>query len=174
MRPRMSPWKANLNPQQRQSEVLDRCESAVCKRIEVRISRPEDVAVNRWAKVSRENIEYGYADLSQAADDEKREYEECRRKAALRAPDEVWCFVARSRVAAELDRLTIFDAQGASLGYSNVSEAEAWRAAWGKLKLEEERNRTVYILAIVLGCIILLWLIMGVHNNVPGDPLRFP
>jgi hypothetical protein len=50
-------------PQQCQSEVLDRCESAVCKRIEVRISRPEDAAVNRWAKVSRENIEYGYADL---------------------------------------------------------------------------------------------------------------
>jgi hypothetical protein len=74
-----------------------------------------------------------------------------------------------------LDHLTIFDAQGASLGHSNISEDEAWREAWGKLKIEEERDRTAYIiLAVVLACIVLVLLIMGFQGNVPGDLLRYP
>lgn len=176
MRRRMSPWNANLTQQEYESEVLDRRESAVCKRIEVRISRAEDAPVNRWVKVSPENLEYGYVDLTEASEDEKCEYEECQRKVALRPPDEVWYFIVRKRDAARLERLSTFDAQCASLGYSKVSEAEAWREAWGKLKLEEDMMRTLYILLIIVACLVCFILVFFGFgpNEPPVDPLGYP
>jgi hypothetical protein len=175
MRRHMSRWTTTLTQEQYESEVLSHCESAVCKRIELRTSRPEIKDVSRWVKASRDKFGYGYVDLSEATEQERRDYAECQRRAALRPPDQVWYFIARSQVATKLSGLTIFDAQAASLGYSNIDEAEAWRNAWGRLKVEEERIRITYIVLGVALCIILLTLLFfGIHNEPLFDPLRFP
>ena len=155
-RPRMSDWTAGLTPDQYKDEVLAQAPTAVYTRQDVRRAGPE---FREFSKFLREtDIEYGYMDLSQASDEERRHYEEYCKRETHRPPDETWHFVVLKEKLDPLRHMTTFDAQSVSLGYSSVTEDDAWSEAWGKLKLAEEARRN----AMTLICIVIVVLALAI------------
>ena len=155
-RPRMSDWNADLTPVQYKGEVLAQAPSAVYTRQDVRHEGPEG---RKFSKFLRHiDIEHGYMDLSQASDEERRDYKEYCKRESQRPPDETWHFVVLKEKLDSLRHMTTFDAQSVSLGYSSASENDAWSEAWGKLKLAEELRRSARILI----CIVLVVLALAI------------
>jgi thiol-disulfide isomerase/thioredoxin len=144
----MSDWNSPLTQEQRRSEVLARFPTAAYVCVPVKHESPEFSEFSKFVRLN--DVEHGYMDFSQATEEERRKYEEFRKDEAERPPDESWHFVVPNEKVDLVRHLTVFEAQSASLGYSSKSAGDAWLEAWEKLKLAEERDHRVRIIALVL------------------------
>ncbi len=150
-RPQLSERSAGLTPDQYKAEVLAQAPTAVYTRRDAQFAGPEFRKFSKFFK--HIDIENGYMDLSQASDEERRDYEEYCKRDAQRPPDETWHFVVLKEQLDSVRQMTTFDAQSVSLGYSSISEDDAWSGAWGKLKIAEDQRRSARFL-IVIGLVL--------------------
>jgi hypothetical protein len=153
----MSPWNKALSIEQLQAEIRHLIPDAVHRSIEIRNVASKDINLSRFLK--RINLERFVLDISSASLEEMNEYQNWKRERQSYPPDETWHFIVKQDESHLLHELSIFDAQTLSLGYSSASDEEAWRNAWGSLKVTEDMNRSslrmlLSLMAMGLGLII--------------------